>query len=127
MPEQLEPYQWVPGKSGNPTGRPKLGTALAEKVRKATRDGGSLIRLLTDIAGGHLPEAKVSDRLAAADILLNRGWGKAIQQVDMDVDVNITHHLDAFTTQQLRDLLSLQQEVKGEEQQVVESTGIVVS
>ena len=45
----------------------------------------------------------------------------------MDVDVNITHHLDAFTTQELRDLLSLQQEVKGEEQKVVESTSIVVS
>ena len=83
--------------------------------------------MLTDIAGGHLPEAKVSDRLAAADILLNRGWGKAIQQVDMDVDVNITHHLDAFSVQELRDLLSLQQEVKGEEQRGVESTSIVVS
>ena len=127
MPEQLESHQWVPGKSGNPTGRPKLGTALAEKVRKATRDGGSLIRLLTDIAGGHIQEAKVSDRLAAADILLNRGWGKAIQQVDVDVDMNITHHLDAFSVQELRDLLALQQEVQGEEQKVLESAGIVVS
>ncbi len=127
MPEQLESHQWVPGKSGNPTGRPKLGTALAEKVRKATRDGGSLIRLLTDIAGGHIQEAKVSDRLAAAVLFLNRWWGKAIQQVDVDVDMNITHHLDAFSVQELRDLLALQQEVQGEEQKVVESTGIVVS
>jgi len=45
----------------------------------------------------------------------------------VDVDVNITHHLDAFSVQELRDLLSLQQEVAQQEQRVVESTSIVVS
>jgi hypothetical protein len=126
MARELDQRQFQPGKSGNPSGRPKLGFALAEKVRQATRDGGSLIKLLTDVASGRIKEAKVSDRLAAADMLLSRGWGKAIQQVDIDVDINVTHRMDEFTTQELRDLLALQEEITTERPNIVEGDSFVV-
>ena len=32
--EGIEPYKWKPGQSGNPSGRPPLGTSLTELMRK---------------------------------------------------------------------------------------------
>ncbi len=74
--------RFVKGISGNPGGRPK---GLAEKVRKATKDGSLIIRLMVAVTqgktvGGQKP--KIRDRLDAARWLADRGWGKPIQVME---------------------------------------------
>ena len=73
--------QFRPGHSGNPGGRPKMPAAL--------RDG---MRSLADDAMRVLEDALVSDdervRLMAAAQILDRGYGKPNQTVDMNARVN---------------------------------------
>ena len=110
--------QFQPGQSGNPGGRPKLGVALAEKVRKATKDGNTLIRLLVEIADGG-QEAKISDRLAAADMLLSRGWGKSVSQIEVTADVQVSHTLSDFNTAELRELVAMRKKLVEEEDALI--------
>jgi hypothetical protein len=118
--------QFQPGQSGNPGGRPKLGVALADKVRKATKDGNAIVKLLVEIAEGGL-EAKISDRLAAAEMLLSRGWGKAVTQMEVTADVQVQHSLSDFNTAELRELVAMRRElVEEDDPLVIEGEGKVL-
>ncbi len=74
--------RFIKGVSGNPGGRPQ---GLAEKVRKATKDGSLIISLMVRVTqgktvGGQKP--KIQDRLDAARWLADRGFGKAVQVME---------------------------------------------
>jgi hypothetical protein len=73
------PFQ--PGQSGNPGGRPKLLAEVRDMARASTVEAIETIRRL-------MLDEKVAPatRLAAADALLDRGWGKAaaIQPSDLN-------------------------------------------
>jgi hypothetical protein len=68
------------GQSGNPTGRPKMPEDV-KHVRELARDytQEAIAALASVMADGSGPA-----RVAAANALLDRGWGRAAQPVDGD-------------------------------------------
>ena len=73
-----------PGKSGNPSGRPKVADEIKEAFAKATPNA---IRVLISILNND--DSKDADRLRAAETILDRHLGKAVQHVDMEGQVNV--------------------------------------
>ena len=94
-PNNLSP--WQPGQSGNPSGRPKGTRDLAGYVLETTDGGKELVDALVSIARGVLPNVAVqkgsrprknqqvrpADQLKAIEMLLDRGFGRSPQQLDV--------------------------------------------
>ncbi|MBX9697907.1 MAG: hypothetical protein K2X74_00665 [Acetobacteraceae bacterium] len=71
--------RFVPGQSGNPSGQPK---GVAE-VREAARAHTKLaMDTLAEVCRNR--KASASARVSAAIGLLDRGWGKAVQPLDIN-------------------------------------------
>lgn len=68
-----------PGKSGNPSGRPKGTSVLAESCRAHTE---AAVQVLVD----SLSDENVKNRITAAQALLDRGYGRPAQAIDMGSD-----------------------------------------
>jgi hypothetical protein len=68
---------WQKGQSGNPGGRVKADPELKAIAREYTVDA-----IDTAVAIMRNPEARDSDRLKAAEILLDRGHGKPRQELE---------------------------------------------
>lgn len=72
---------FVKGQSGNPSGRPKMPKEVKEAFKAASPEAlKTLKKILTD------PAAKDSDRIRAAEIILDRAYGKPAQAVDITTD-----------------------------------------
>jgi hypothetical protein len=69
-----------PGQSGNPGGRPR---AVASLQIEARRHMGMALKVLAEIAKRGEKEAS---RVAAATALLDRGFGRPIQSMEMRID-----------------------------------------
>ena len=67
------------GVSGNKGGRPKLPEELKEAFRAAAPDA---LRVLVGIINDE--KARHADRIRAAEVVLDRGYGKPVQAVDLD-------------------------------------------
>ncbi len=67
-----------PGQSGNPGGRPKASARVRDAAREHTE---AAIAVLVQIATAGESEAA---RVAAANAILDRGYGKPSQPVDGD-------------------------------------------
>ena len=85
---ERKPWQFQPGQSPNPSGRPK-GEGLAQYIQKHTDQGARLARLYLDVAfvegafeGARIP---IPIRLEAANWLADRGFGKPVQSIDANV------------------------------------------
>jgi len=88
---------WQPGQSGNPSGRPKGTRDLASYVLETTDGGKELVDALVSIARGTMPNVAVqegsrprkdqqvrpADQLKAIEMLLDRGFGRSPQQLDI--------------------------------------------
>ena len=83
---------WRPGESGNPSGRPKGTRELAHLVLAATENGEELVKALLAVIRGEVPDlpgvqkgqvVRVSDRLKAVEILMDRAFGKAPQYLEL--------------------------------------------
>lgn len=68
-----------PGKSGNPGGRPKGLGDLRDLARQHTK--AALQTLVTVMKS---PKATDSARVAAADAVLSRGWGRPSQHLEVE-------------------------------------------
>ena len=88
---------WQPGQSGNPSGRPKGTRDLAGYVLETTDGGKELIDALVCLARGTMPnvamqegsrprkdqQVRPADQLKAIEMLLDRGFGRSPQQLDI--------------------------------------------
>ena len=88
---------WQPGQSGNPSGRPRGTRDLAGYVLETTDGGKELVDALVYIARGVMPNVPVqegsrprkdqqvrpADQLKAIEMLLDRGFGRSPQQLDV--------------------------------------------
>ena len=88
---------WQPGQSGNPSGRPRGTRDLAGYVLEITDGGKELIDSLLSLARGITPNIPVqegsrkrkdqqvwpADHLKAIEMLLDRGFGRSPQQLDI--------------------------------------------
>jgi uncharacterized protein DUF5681 len=72
---------WTKGQSGNPSGRRKEAGAVRELAKQYTEAAiDTLAKVMED------PSAPPSARVAAAEALLARGWGKPQQSIEMSVE-----------------------------------------
>lgn len=77
--------RWLPGQSPNPGGRPKTAFAVRELARERTEralqalDDALEATKLIGLAGIEVPDHDV--RIKAATALLERGYGKPVQEV----------------------------------------------
>jgi len=123
---------WQPGQSGNPSGRPKGTRDLAGYVLETTDGGKELVDALLSLARGIMPAVAVqkgsrprkdqqvrpADQLKAIEMLLDRGFGRSPQQLDVahSVSDRPLAHLSDATLQLLVE----------NARQLEEGTGVVV-
>ncbi len=87
--------------------KPKLSEGLSKKVRALVGDGEKLAHLLFAIANGSEPQAKVSDRLTAINMLFDRGWGKPVTSLEVSGEVSVTSVIQTLDTADLKELVAL--------------------
>jgi len=71
--------KFVPGQSGNPGGRPKEEVHVRELARARTAEA---VQTLVDVMTSK--RSPPAARVSAASALLDRGYGKPSQQVDLE-------------------------------------------
>lgn len=84
--------QWKKGQSGNPKGMPPKWPRIAELTQVHTEAAvATLAEIMTN------PENKPTERVLAANSLLDRTYGKAAARLNVDGEINITtDFLDAL-------------------------------
>ena len=76
------------------------GRTLASLARDYTEES---VNVLVSVVTGTMADVKPSDRIRAAEILLDRGWGKAKETVQLELT---TANVGSLTRQQLRAIAS---------------------
>ena len=131
---------WQPGQSGNPSGRPKGARDLAGYVLETTDGGKELVDALVSIARGVMPNVAVqkdsrprkdqqvrpADQLKAIEMLLDRGFGRSPQQLDIAHSVT-DRPLEHLSDETLRLLVENARQLKEGSGVVVEGDGQVVA
>ena len=130
---------WQPGQSGNPSGRPKGTRDLAGYVLETTDGGKELVDALVSIARGTMPnvatqegsrprkdqQVRPADQLKAIEMLLDRGFGRSPQQIDVAHSVS-DRPLAHLSDETLRLLVENARQLKEGSYVVIEGDGQVV-
>lgn len=88
-----EATQFKPGQSGNPNGQPRklpsLDKLLPEVLGDDLDDNSKIKAILIKLAD----KAEKGD-IRAAEILLDRAWGKPKQSIESDSKVDVTFNIE---------------------------------
>ena len=131
---------WQPGQSGNPIGRPKGTRDLAGYVLETTDGGKELKDALVSIARGTMPnvpmqegsrprknqQVRPADQLKAIEMLLDRGFGRSPQQLDIAHSVT-DRPLEHLSDETLRLLVENARQLKDGNGVVIDGNGQVVT
>jgi len=131
---------WQPGQSGNPSGRTKGTKDLAGDVLETTDGGKELVDALVSIARGVMPNVPVqegsrprkdqqvrpADHLKAIEMLLDRGFGRSPQQLDIAHGVS-NRPLQHMSDETLRLLVENAEQLKESSGVVIDGDGQVVT
>ena len=131
---------WKPGQSGNPSGRPKGTRDLAGYVLETTDGGKELVDALVSIVRGTMPDlpmqegsrprkdqqVRPADQLKAIEMLLDRGFGRSPQQLDIAHSVS-DRPLAHLSDDVLRLLVENAQQLKEGDGVVIDGDGQVVT
>ncbi len=131
---------WQPGQSGNPSGRPKGTRDLAGYVLETTDGGKELVDALVSIAKGVMPnvplqegsrprknqQVRPADQLKAIEMLLDRGFGRSPQQLDIAHSVT-DRPLEHLSEETLRRLVDSARQLKEGSGVVIDGDGQVVA
>jgi len=123
---------WKPGQSGNPSGRPRGTRDLSGYVLETTDGGKELVDALMSIVRGVVPNLAVqkgsrpkqdqqvrpADQLRAIEMLLDRGFGRSPQQLDIAHSVS-DRPLEHLSDETLRLLVENARQLK-------EGSGVVI-
>ena len=96
-----------------------MSEALSKTIRNMVGDGDKLAHLLFAIANGSEPQAKVSDRLSAINMLFDRGWGKPVSSVEVTGEVNVTNVIHTMDSNDLKDLVRLREQLLAHDDSLV--------
>ena len=130
---------WKPGQSGNPSGRPKGTRDLAGYVLEATDGGKELVDALLCIARGIMPDlpmqegsrprkdqqVRPADQPKAIEMLLDRGFGRSPQQLDVAHSVS-DRPLEHLSDEVLRMLVENARQLNEGSGMVVDEDGQIV-
>ena len=130
---------WKPGQSGNPRGRPKGTRDLAGYVLETTDGGKELVDALLSLARGIVPnvaaqegsrarkdqQVRPADQLKAIEMLLDRGFGRSPQQLDIAHNVS-SRPLEHLSDETLRLLVENARQLEEGSGVVVDEDGQVV-
>jgi len=131
---------WQPGQSGNPSGRPKGTRDLAGYVLETTDGGKELVDALVCIARGVMPnvaaqegsrprkdqQVRPADQLKAIEMLLDRGFGRSPQQLDVAHSVS-SRPLEHLSDKTLRLLVENARRLEKGGSVVVDGDGQIVT
>ena len=131
---------WQPGHSGNPSGRPKGTRDLAGYVLETTDGGKELVDALVSMSRGIMPNVAVqkgsrprkdqqvrpADQLKAIEMLLDRGFGRSPQQIDIAHSVP-DRPLEHLSDETLRLLVEYGQQLEEGGGVVVDEDGQIVA
>lgn len=93
-------HYFQPGNNMNPTGRPKVVAHVRELARKYTE---TAILTIADIMNDENSSASV--RLAAANTLLDRAWGRPEQAIQVSNTDSKELEVEKLTTAELKRML----------------------
>ena len=91
VPARPNAGQFKPGE--NRGGRPRLDTesTLEDRVRSKTSNGQQMIEFLVHVMND--TKERTSNRIAAGEQLLLRGWGKPTLPVHLQGEIDVTEHI----------------------------------
>lgn len=108
---------FLPGQSGNPGGRPK---GLSRRVRELVGDDGEVIAEYM-LSVMHDEKARTADRLEAAKWLADRGFGRTVQTLDLDVTAHPPIDVTQLSTPDLEALIAIFERYRSNARELVAS------